>query len=105
MYKNYFKTALRNFIRYKGYSFINIFGLSSFITLQRLKEIGIRKVLGASVREITALISSEFLKCALIANLIAWPLAYFLMKNWLQDFAYRTTISAWTFLLSGLLAL
>ena len=83
---------------------LGLFGLSSFVTRQRTKEIGIRKVLGASVPRITSLLSAEFLKCVFIANLIAWPVSYFLMKSWLQNFAYRTTISIWTFLLAGLMS-
>ncbi len=84
---------------------LGLFGLASFITEQRKKEIGIRKVLGASVIELISMLSKEFTKWVLIANIIAWPAAYFVMLNWLNDFAYRTNLSLWTFAVSGLLAL
>jgi putative ABC transport system permease protein len=72
---------------------------------QRTKEIGIRKVLGASVAEILMLLSKEFSRLVLIGFLIAAPLSYFIMKNWLQDFAYRTSINIWPFVISVSLAL
>jgi putative ABC transport system permease protein len=84
---------------------LGLFGLASFITEQRKKEIGIRKVLGASVIELISMLSKEFTKWVLIANVIAWPAAYFVMLNWLKDFAYRINISLWIFAISGLLAL
>jgi putative ABC transport system permease protein len=84
---------------------LGLLGLATFITEQRTKEIGIRKVLGASVPEIMVLLSKEFAKWVLIANLIAWPVAYYLMNKWLQDFAYKTEISIWVFLTAGILAL
>jgi putative ABC transport system permease protein len=76
-------------------------GLVLFMVQSRTKEIGIRKVLGANLRNINILLSKEFIKLILIGNLIAFPIAFFVMKNWLQNFAYQTSISAWTFLLSG----
>ncbi len=86
-------------------SCLGIFGLASFATEQRTKEIGMRKVLGASVPGIVSLISKDFVKWVLVANIIAWPVAYFVMSRWLQDFAYRTNMTIWTFLFSTILAL
>ena len=84
---------------------LGLIGLAAYVTERRTKEIGIRKVLGASVREILGLLSSEFIKWVLIANVIAWPAAYFIMDKWLQDFAYRVDIGLWVFVISGVLAL
>lgn len=84
---------------------LGLYGLASFTTEQRTKEIGIRKVLGASVSGIVAMLSKDFLKLVLVANLIAWPLAWYGMHQWLQDFAYRTDISWWIFGLAASLAL
>ncbi|UCE42383.1 MAG: ABC transporter permease [Candidatus Aminicenantes bacterium] len=84
---------------------LGLFGLSSFSTEQRTKEIGIRKVLGASVPGIIILLGRELLKWVLLANLIAWPIGYFAMNKWLENFAYRTRLSVELFLLSSLLAL
>ncbi|RDC65456.1 ABC transporter permease [Adhaeribacter pallidiroseus] len=84
---------------------LGLFGLATFATEQRTKEIGIRKVLGASVSSIVALLSKDFLKLVLLANLLAWPIAWHGMHRWLQDFAYRTSISWSTFGLATLLAL
>ena len=84
---------------------LGLLGLISFITEQRTKEIGIRKVLGASAYEIIFLLLREFVKWVLIANVIAWPVAYYIMNNWLKDFAYRINISIWIFILSGAMAL
>jgi len=84
---------------------LGLFGLSSFTAEQRTKEIGIRKALGASISEIILLLSKEFTKWVLIANIIAWPVIYFVMNQWLQNFAYRINIGLGTFVLSGLLAL
>jgi putative ABC transport system permease protein len=81
-----------------------LFGLASFAAEQRTKEIGIRKVLGASVSGIIFLISREFTKWVLIANILAWPVAYFSMNRWLQNFAYKMSLSPWIFILSGFLA-
>ncbi len=82
-------------------SCLGIFGLSSYTAEQRTKEIGIRKVLGASVSSVIGDISKEFIILVLVANILAWPLAYYLMNRWLQEFAYRTTIGWWTYLLTG----
>jgi putative ABC transport system permease protein len=75
--------------------------LSSFTAEQRTKEIGIRKVLGASVSSIIKHISKEFVVLVVIANVIIWPLAYFIMNRWLQTFAYRISMNWWTFVLTG----
>jgi putative ABC transport system permease protein len=84
---------------------LGLFGLASYATAQRTKEIGIRKVLGASVAGIVNLLSSDFTKLVIAANFIAWPLAWFAMNRWLQDFAYRVEIGWWIFVLAGGLAL
>jgi putative ABC transport system permease protein len=84
---------------------LGLFGLSLFSTMQRTKEIGVRKVLGASVSNILLLLSKDFLKLILVANLIAFPVAWWIMDHWLEDFAYRTTLSWWIFLLAAVLAL
>jgi len=84
---------------------LGLFGLSSFMTQQRTKEIGIRKVLGATIANILALFSKEFVWLVLMANLLAWPLAYYAMNQWLQEFAYRINIGWWIFTLAGGMAL
>jgi len=84
---------------------LGLFGLASFMAEQRTKEIGIRKVLGASVPMVTALLSKDFVKLVLMANLVAWPVAWYLLHKWLQNFAYRVEISWWIFALAGGLAL
>jgi len=86
-------------------SCLGLFGLASFTAEQRTKEIGIRKVLGASVSGIVVLLSREFTKWVAIASLIAWPIAYFAMNRWLQNFVYRTSIGWWSFFLAAALAL
>lgn len=83
---------------------LGLFGLSAFTAQQRTREIGIRKVMGASVTEITILLSREFIRWVIFANLIAWPLAYVVMDVWLQNFALRVDQSPLHFLLSALLA-
>ena len=80
---------------------LGLFGLVFFSTEQRIKEIGIRKVLGASVGQIVYLLTKELMALVLIANIIAWPTAYYIMNKWLQNFAYRTKISMWAFILSA----
>ena len=72
---------------------------------RRTKEIGIRKVCGASISSITALLVKSFTKWVVIANIIAWPIAYFYISKWLENFAYRTSIGIETFILSALLVL
>ncbi len=80
---------------------MGLFGLALYATEQRTREIGIRKVFGGSVGRILRMLLREFLQWVLIANLIAWPLAWFFMHNWLGNFAYRSTITWWVFLLSA----
>ena len=84
---------------------IGAFGLATYSTEQRRKEIGIRKVLGASVGGIVGLLSKDFLKLVCIAILVASPVAWYLMNQWLKDFAYRIDIQWWVFVLAGILAL
>jgi len=84
---------------------LSLYGLVAFIAERETKEIGIRKVLGASIIGITAMLSKEFAKWVLLANVIAWPVAYFVMHMWLQNFAYQTSIRLWMFILSAALAL
>ncbi|SDK01505.1 putative ABC transport system permease protein [Catalinimonas alkaloidigena] len=80
---------------------LGMFGLASFLAAQRTKEIGVRKVLGASVPELVVMLGKDFLKLVGIASLVAAPLAYWLAQQWLADFAYRTRLSAVPFLLVG----
>jgi putative ABC transport system permease protein len=84
---------------------LGLFGMASFTAEQRTKEIGIRKVLGASVSGIIRLLAKEFLILVAVANLIAWPIAYWAMNRWLQSFAYRAGIDPLIFVLSAILAL
>lgn len=83
-------------------SCLGLLGLSSFTVIQRTKEIGIRKVLGATVNSIMVLLSKDFLKLVLIAFLLSTPVAYYVSDRWLQGFAYRMDLTAWIFVLSGL---
>ncbi|HRH48729.1 MAG TPA: ABC transporter permease [Panacibacter sp.] len=84
---------------------LGLFGLAMFTAQQRTKEIGIRKVLGASVTQVTNMLSKEFLKLVIIACVIAFPLSYWAMSKWLQDFAYRTDISWWVFVIAAVISL
>jgi len=84
---------------------LGLFGLATFIAEQRTKEIGIRKVLGASVQGIVQMLSKDFMKLVAISFVIAAPLAWYFMNKWLQDFAYRISISWWVFVAAGLAAL
>ncbi len=86
-------------------SCLGLFGLASFMAEQRTKEIGIRKVLGASVAGITGLLARDFLKLVVVAIVIASPIAYWAMDQWLADFTYRIDISWWMFVLAGLAAI
>ena len=101
---------LRTILRY--FTIISLFisclgllGLVSFSVERRTKEVGIRKVLGASVRSLVHLASKEYIGLVAVSNIIAWPLAYFFMNKWLQNFAYKVQLSIWVFFLSGLAAL
>lgn len=84
---------------------LGLFGLVTYMAEQRIKEIGIRKVLGATVTNITTMLSKDFLILVLIAALIAFPLSWWAMNNWLQGFAYRIDIEWWVFIVSGILAI
>jgi len=84
---------------------LGLFGLATFAAEQRIKEIGVRKVLGATVPDIIVLLSKDFAGLVIIAIILAVPIAYYLLNQWLQDFAYRINISWWVFVLAGLSAL
>jgi putative ABC transport system permease protein len=84
---------------------LGLFGLSAFITERRTKEVGIRKVCGSSTGEVVFLLVKQFQKWVIIANLIAWPVAWFAMSKWLQGFAYQTGMSIWIFIFAAVLAL
>lgn len=84
---------------------LGLFGLSMFVAEQRTKEIGIRKINGATITEILALLNKSFVKWIIIAFVIATPLAYYAMNKWLENFAYKTTLSWWIFALAGIAAL
>ncbi len=108
VYRNFFNfaavsryaTLLAIFI-----SCLGLFGLATFSVEKRIKEIGIRKVLGASTGGIVTLLARDFLKLVLVANVIAWPAAYYFASRWLQNFAYRISIGIWAFLFAASLAL
>jgi len=80
---------------------LGLLGLTMFATIQRTKEIGVRKVLGASVSSIVMLLSKSFLKLILLSTIVAFPLAWWVMSTWLQDFAYRVNMGWWIFILAG----
>ena len=84
---------------------LGLFGLATFMAEQRMREIGIRKVLGASVARIVSLMSVEFIRLVCISVVIAFPVAWWAMNRWLNDFAFRINITWWMFALSALLAL
>ena len=84
---------------------LGLFALATFSAQQRVKEIGIRKVLGASVGSIGFLLSRDFLRPVVLAVLIACPLSWWVMNKWLDDFAYHIPLSGWIFILAGLLAI
>ena len=85
-------------------SCLGLFGVAAYTTEQRTKEIGIRKVLGASISNIVLLLSRDFIKLVLIANIVAYPIAYFAMEQWLQDFAYQVNIGFGIFFFASILA-
>jgi putative ABC transport system permease protein len=84
---------------------LGLFGLTSFNVARRTKEIGIRKILGASVSRLVLLLNQDLVRLVIIGNLLAWPIAYFAMNKWLENFAYRISIRPWIFLLSSILSL
>ena len=86
-------------------SCLGLFGLASFSAERRTREIGIRKVFGAKIHEITRMLITEFIRWVILANLIAWPLAWIIMNKWLERFAYRTSVGLWAMVLAGLCAL
>jgi putative ABC transport system permease protein len=86
-------------------SCLGLFGLSLFMAEQRTKEIGIRKTLGATISNIVGLMSKDFLLLVGVANLVSWPVSYFIMNKWLQNFAYRIDLGIWIFALAAFLAL
>jgi putative ABC transport system permease protein len=109
-YNRLYKNELQTRQLFIIFSFLAIFiaclgllGLASFMAEQRTKEIGIRKALGATVNHITLMLSKDFTLWVLLANLVAWPIAYLSMHQWLQDFAYRIKISWWMFVFAGIL--
>jgi ABC-type antimicrobial peptide transport system permease subunit len=111
-FENLYRAEKRLSTLFKNFTFLAIFisclglfGLAAFAAEQRTKEIGIRKVLGANVTGIVKMLSKEFIKWVLAANIIAWPVAYVAMNSWLQNFAYRIDVGIWIFFLAGALAL
>ena len=84
---------------------MGLLGLAAYVTQRRTKEIGVRKVIGASTMQIVGLLSKDFLKLVLIALVIATPIAWFGMNRWLQDFAFAISLSWWMFALAGILAI
>jgi predicted permease len=110
---NYIYTRERQARKIAGYftlfalfiSSLGLFGLAAFMAERRTKEIGIRKVVGASVKDVVLMLSRDFTKWVLLSNVIAWPVAYFVMKKLLERYAYRTQIGWEIFVLSGLAAL
>jgi putative ABC transport system permease protein len=83
-------------------SCLGLFGLASFTTTQRAKEIGIRKILGATVNQLTFLLTKEFLLFVLIAFIVASPVAWYASNQWLAEYTYRTEVSTWMFVLTGI---
>ena len=84
---------------------LGIFGLASYTAEQRTKEIGIRKVMGASVSTIVRLINQEFLILVLVSNVVSWPIAWYFMKDWLNNFVYKIDLTIWPFIISGIIAI
>jgi putative ABC transport system permease protein len=86
-------------------SCLGLLGLAAYVTEQRTKEIGVRRVLGAGLGNVVWLLTRQFVKWVIVANLIAWPVGYWVMNRWLQGFASRTSLPFWLFLASGMAAL
>ena len=84
---------------------LGLFGLATYMAENRIKEIGVRKVLGASVAGIAALLSKDFLKLVIISFVLAVPIAWWAMYSWLQDYSFRVTIQWWVFAMAGLLSM
>jgi len=84
---------------------LGLLGISLYSAVERTKEMGIRKVLGASTTSILRSFTADFLRLVVVANLVAWPFAYYFMQQWLENFAYRIQIGWWSFALAGGLAL
>jgi putative ABC transport system permease protein len=84
---------------------LGLFGLVTFAAEQRVKEIGVRKVMGASIMQIVQLLSKDLIRLVALSFVIAFPLGYYLMNKWLEDFAYRISIQWWFFAVAGLLTL
>jgi putative ABC transport system permease protein len=108
-YSAFYAGEHRTFILFMGFAAIavlaaclGLYGLASFMAELRTKEISIRKVLGATARSLAGMLAWDFSKLVILANLIAWPTAWWLMQDWLTSFAYRTDINFTIFLLAGL---
>jgi ABC-type antimicrobial peptide transport system permease subunit len=86
-------------------SCLGLFGLSAYTAERRTREIGIRKVLGATLSNMVMLLSKDFLQLVALASVLAFPLSWWIMHSWLQDFAYRISIQWWVFVVAGILAL
>jgi putative ABC transport system permease protein len=86
-------------------SCLGLFGLSAFVNEQKVKEVGIRKTLGASVLNILIMLTKDFSRWVLLANIIAWPIAWYIMNTWMQNFVNRVDINWWVFALAGTLTL
>jgi len=111
-YSNFYTNEKQTGRVFTIFSFLAIFiaslgliGLAAYSAEQKSKEIGIRKVSGAGILNIILLLYRKFIKWILVANLVAWPIGYYVMSRWLQNFAYRTSISVWPFIISAILAL
>ena len=111
-YDQLYKSEMKLSLLFRYFTIIAIFiaclglyGLSTFIAEVRIKEIGIRKTLGASVPGVVWLLSKEFTRFVIAANIIAFPIAYYSLNSWLKNFAYRITIGYWIFILAALLSL
>jgi putative ABC transport system permease protein len=112
MYRQVYKTEILQARLLSVFTILSLFicsmgllGLSLLISQQRTKEIGIRKVNGARVSEILSMLNKDFVKWVVVAFVLATPAAYFAMNKWLENFAYKTSLSWWIFALAGLLAL
>jgi putative ABC transport system permease protein len=84
---------------------LGLFGLTAFSAKRRTKEIGIHRVMGANTLMLIRILSIDFLKLVLIANIIGWPIAYYFMNQWMANFAYHTTVSPWAFIGTGIAVL